>query len=358
LRRNEALDCRERVFAALAHREPDKVPKGELEIVSEMVSGLLGGEPTDRFEGLRACVEMLKMDLVNTYTAWPKPKLVGVDSEGRAIEEDILGIRTVHGDVTDSSIPPITEPEQMWTFEFPEAEVFDTSWTARWAGETDYFISGQTGGPFGTLEMLLGWENAMIFSKTDLPAVKDLARRAGRLFAEIGRKSAESGADMVVVAEDIAFNTGTFFSPDTLREVVFPALKEEVQEIKKSGVPVMMHSDGNLNDVMEDIIDCGFDALQSLQPSAGMDIAEIKRKYGDKLCLMGNLDLNWLMPFGTTEDVRKAVRSLIRTAAPGGGFILSTCNVLTRDIPVENAIAMYDEAERFGVYPIEDRDER
>jgi len=351
------LDCRERVFTAIEHREPDKVPKGELEIVPEMVRRLLGGRVEDRFEGLRACVEMLHMDIVNTYTGWPKPEQVGVDEEGRVIEEDIFGVRSVHGDITDANTPPITEPEQMWTFEFPEADVFDTSWTARWAKETEYFISGQTGGPFGTLEMLLGWENAMIFSKTDLPAMKDLARRAARLFAEIGRKSAESGADMVVVAEDIAFNTGTFFSPDTLREVVFPALKEEVREIKKSGVPVMMHSDGNLNGVMDDIVDCGFDALQSLQPSAGMDIAEIKRKYGDKLCLMGNLDLNWLMPYGTPEDVRNAVREVIRAAAPGGGFILSTCNVLTRDIPAENAIAMYDEAERFGVYPLDGAEE-
>ncbi len=333
------------------------MPKGELEIVNEMVGKLLGSEPTDRFEGLRACVEMLHMDLVNTYTAWPKPKQVGFDAEGRLIEEDVLGIRTVRSGVTEVSTPPITEPEQMWTFEFPKAEVFDTSWTARWANETEYFISGQTGGPFGTLEMLLGWENAMVFSKTDPSAVKDLARRAGELFAEIGRMSAEAGADMVTVAEDLAFNTGTFFSPETLREMIFPVIKEEVREIKKSGVPVMMHSDGDLNKVMEDIIDCGFDVLQSLQPSAGMDITEIKRKYGDKLCLLGNLDLNWLMPFGTVEDVREAVRSLIRTAAPGGGFILSTCNVLTRDIPVENAIAMYDEAERFGVYPINQDEE-
>lgn len=111
-------------------------------------------------------------------------------------------------------------------------------------------------------------------------------------------------------------------------------------------MPVFLHSDGNLNSVMDNIVECGFDGIQSIQPSAGMDIAQIKEKYGEKLCLWGNIDLDHVMCFGTTEEVKADVRRTIDTAKPGGGFILSTCNTMVDIIPVENIIAMMEEAEK------------
>jgi uroporphyrinogen decarboxylase len=346
------LNHRDRVYAALDRQEPDKVPKGELGIAPDLVSRLLGSPPDDPRAGLRRCLELLHMDVVNTGLAGPPAREVGRDPEGRTIYEDQWGLRSVHEEASVRWDPAITDAQDAWSYEVPTPDMYDSADTAWWTKETDYFVFGQTGGCHDSLLALFGWENAMIYSQTDLPVVKDLARRIGSLHAELGRMAAEAGANLVLVGDDIAFNSGTFFSPDALREIVFPVLKDVVREIKKSGVPVMFHADGNLNAVMEDIVDCGFDALQSLQPSAGMDIAKIKANYGDKLCLMGNMDLDWVMPRGTTDQVREAVRSVIRAAAPGGGLILSTCNILTRDIPAENALAMYDEAERFGRYPI------
>ena len=98
---------------------------------------------------------------------------------------------------------------------------------------------------------------------------------------------------------------------------------------------------------MDDIVGCGFDGLQSLQPTANMDLAELKEKYGHKLCLMGNIDINEILPFSDEETVRRNVRETIEIGSRGSGYILSTCNILTRDIPLQNALAMYDEAEKF-----------
>jgi len=149
----------------------------------------------------------------------------------------------------------------------------------------------------------------------------------------------------------MAFKTGTIMSPVSLKELIFPAMKREVKEIKKlTGLPVFLHSDGNLNEIMDDIIDMGFDGVQSLQPSAGMNIEEIKNKYGDKLCLWGNVDLNYLLPFGKPEEIEEKVKWLIKVAGENGGYILSTCNILTKEIPVENAIAMYETGEKYGKY--------
>ena len=119
-----------------------------------------------------------------------------------------------------------------------------------------------------------------------------------------------------------------------------------------SAISLCNSLDGDLNSVMEDIVACGYDGLQSLQPSANMDIADIKARYGDRLCLMGNIGINYVLPFGTPQEVKQVVRETIEVAAPGGGFILSTCNTLIRAIPPENALAMYRAADEYGVYPI------
>ena len=121
-----------------------------------------------------------------------------------------------------------------------------------------------------------------------------------------------------------------------------------IEEIKRyRDVPVFLHSDGNLNCILESIVGCGFDGLQSLQPSAGMDIGTIKNRFGGELCLMGNIDVDHLLPFGTEEQVRVNVLDTIRQAAPGGGYILSSCNVLTSAIPSVNTLAMYEAAEDY-----------
>ena len=127
------------------------------------------------------------------------------------------------------------------------------------------------------------------------------------------------------------------FTENYLADVKKPmsALEKEVYIRNELG-----NSDGYLHDVLQDIVDCGFDAIQSLQPSAGLDIGRVKKEFGDKLCLIGNVDLNYLLPFGTPDEVTAEVKKLAETAGPEG-FILSTCNILTDAVKVENAKAMY-----------------
>ncbi|MBS7634071.1 hypothetical protein KEJ34_01015 [Candidatus Bathyarchaeota archaeon] len=110
------------------------------------------------------------------------------------------------------------------------------------------------------------------------------------------------------------------------------------------GLPAVLHSDGNVTPLMEDIVKMGFDGLQSLQPNA--DIVAVKRAWGDRICLMGNLDLDYLLTLGTPREVEAEVKKLISSVAPGGGFILSTTNVLTRYVPPENALTIYLTAEK------------
>ena len=166
------------------------------------------------------------------------------------------------------------------------------------------------------------------------------------------KKAIACGAHGILVSDDMAYNTGTLLSPAMLRKLFFPALKTLAARIKAEGALVFLHCDGNITEILQDIVDCGFDGLHALQPSAGMSLQAVKQDYGDRLCLMGNIDLDYTLPFGSPEEVRQAVKKAIESAAPGGGYILSTCNILTQDIPAINALAMYEAAEEYGRYPI------
>lgn len=142
-----------------------------------------------------------------------------------------------------------------------------------------------------------------------------------------------------------------FLSPDLFREILFPYLKEEVRAIKNfRDVPVLFHSDGNINLLLDDLVRLRIDGIHPLEKHAGVDIVAVKKKYGDYICLMGNVDTSYTLPHGTPQEVEEEVKKLIEAVAPGGGFILRASNLLTSDIPQVNVLAMYYAAEKYGVY--------
>lgn len=131
-----------------------------------------------------------------------------------------------------------------------------------------------------------------------------------------------------------------------MEQNVYPFWNQAVKEIKAyKNVPVFLHSDGNVNAVLEKVTEAGFDGIQSLQPSAGMDIGEVKKRYGNRLCLWGNIDLDYIMCRASPDEVRASVKETIKKAGADGGYILSTCNTLISSIPQENIYAMIEAAE-------------
>ena len=155
----------------------------------------------------------------------------------------------------------------------------------------------------------------------------------------------------VVVSDDIAHGTGLLVAPSFLRENLFPWYRELCARCHARELPVVFHSDGKLDQVMQDLVDCGFDALHPIEAQA-MDIRAVKRAWGDRLCLLGNIDLAYPLTLGSPEDVRAAVRALIRDCGPGGGLGVGSGNSVPEYVPFANWTAMREATLEFGRYPI------
>jgi uroporphyrinogen decarboxylase len=105
-------------------------------------------------------------------------------------------------------------------------------------------------------------------------------------------------------------------------------------------------------EVLPDVIECGFAAIQPVEPKA-MDILEVKRRYGHHLCLIGNVDLGGCLTRGTPAEVETEVRRLLREVAPGGGYMVGSSNSITSYVPLDNYRALLTATRRWGSYPIQ-----
>jgi len=146
---------------------------------------------------------------------------------------------------------------------------------------------------------------------------------------------ADAGADFVLLVDDVAYNAGPFISPPQFAELITPYLRREVQHIASRGVIPMVHSDGDLTSVLDEYLSLGAACLHSIDPMAGMDIAEVKRRTHGRMALMGNVQCD-LLQNGPREAIRRSVLYCLENAAPGGGLIFSTSNTIFPGMPLEN----------------------
>jgi len=154
------------------------------------------------------------------------------------------------------------------------------------------------------------------------------------------------------IGDDIAYKGTTMFSPAFLREWFIPCLRRVCEPLNAAGVKVIFHSDGNINSIIDDLIEAGVDGINPIEPLAGMDIGELKKRYGRRLVLVGNVDCSQVLPLGTRADVIKAVRECIRAASPGGGHFIGSSSEIVPSTPLQNVLTFYRACREFGRYPI------
>jgi uroporphyrinogen decarboxylase len=140
-------------------------------------------------------------------------------------------------------------------------------------------------------------------------------------------------------------------SPEHFRQLLCPSLHRVIRGFKEQGLFVIKHTDGNLWSIIDMIVDSGIDCLDPIDPLAGMDLAEVKAKYGHRIALKGNVDCAKTLTFGSVEDVVAETKEVLRKGAPGGGFILSSSNSIHSAVKPENYLAMLRTLQEYGQYP-------
>jgi uroporphyrinogen decarboxylase len=187
----------------------------------------------------------------------------------------------------------------------------------------------------------------------DCPAlVEGLVKMSVDVNLEMAKEVAKRGADFVFTGDDYCSTRQPFMSPDMFRKFFNPGLKRVIGGFKDLGLYVIKHTDGNIWSLADMIVDSGIDCLDPIDPVAGMDIGEVKKKYGHRVALKGNVDCATTLTFGSISDVIAETKECIRKAAPGGGFILSSGNTVHSSVKPENYLAMLHTLKMYGRYPI------
>jgi uroporphyrinogen decarboxylase len=205
---------------------------------------------------------------------------------------------------------------------------------------------------FSLPRYLMGMEDLLMSIALQPDLVQALVDLSVDVNLKMAKEVAARGVKIVYTGDDYAGTSGPLMSPRHFRQLFYPGLKRVMGGFKELGLLVIKHCDGNLWPILDMMIDSGFDCLDPIDPIAGMDIAEVKAQYGDRVAIKGNVDCAQTLTFGTVEEVIEETKDALRKGMPGGGFILSSSNSIHSSVKPENYRAMLQTWERYRAYPM------
>jgi len=409
------MDGKARVHAALAHKEADRVPLYEGAFSSSIASQILGREvfiPSNGgssfrhfllahqagIEDAREAAVTSARDGVELYSR------LGIDMIRVRITDFLAPVDFGYGNygsnaLFDGEIKTLSSnrwriegPEGMWSEHIFEADtdammcvdhailhdeedgfrryvdVLERTSTAiheraqaGLAGVRAAVVAGQEQGVF-----ILGWGDVaypgsspwltefLISMRTNPELVARYMEVTTEGALAFVRAQIEAGVDGILGGNDWCFKTGPMFSLDDFRKFFVPHLHRIVQECHAHGVPYIKHLDGNTSVLLDALVnEVGIDGYHGIEPPAGMDIIQLKERYGSRITLLGNLDCGEILSNGTPDQIKAEARRILRHVSPGGGHIFGSSNSIHDAVPLENLHAMLDAAHTYGAYPIE-----
>jgi uroporphyrinogen decarboxylase len=181
-------------------------------------------------------------------------------------------------------------------------------------------------------------------------AKDEAQRKVDKQLAWAERLAKHGGLDGFALCDDYCFNDNPFLSPDMFAEIITPYLTQVIAGERELGFYCIKHTDGNVMPILDQLVGANPHAIHSLDPQGGVDIAEVKRRYGDKVCLIGNVNCG-LLTSGTEEEVVESARYCIKHGMPGGGYIFSTSNCAFTGLPLERYELMWRVWHEEAIYP-------
>ena len=344
----------ERYMIALNCEEPDRIPLGDWHVDALPKENYMGKKIITLEDQIEFWLTA-GFDYITSSSGILEPVRA---PEGMTIKGD--AVNTAYGDGVAREWARehdgvITDWETFDTYKWPSADDFDLS---KWDAFDHLLPPGMKailllGKIYTTVWMFMGAETFFNALKSDEALVGTIFEKIGEIQYETFLRVIEHPCiGAVLNPDDIAHNTGLLIHPKFLRKYVFPWYKRMGDVCRDKGIGFVFHSDGDCSDAMDDLIDCRFHGFNPIQPNS-MDIETVKKKWGNQLCLIGNLNLDSTLTLGTPEDVRAEVYERIRTIGPGGGFMVASSNSITDYVPFDNMKAMIDATFEFGRYPIQ-----
>ncbi|MCC6443264.1 MAG: hypothetical protein IT210_07385 [Armatimonadetes bacterium] len=351
------MNSRERVLAAVGHRQPDRTPysfaampelyerlKNDLLLDDAGMQRMLGGDlaGVGPSPGRQA-----------SQTAYADPT-IEVTPEGYF--RDIWGVdfRAVTNsvgtyiDLTRNPLRDYDTPESLEDYAYwPSPDLWDYSGLYRQCLEqSERAAIGHSRGFFEISWFLRGMDNFLSDLLSDPAMACGVMDRVLDYLMERMRRVLEAAGGYLPLFEindDVGSQKGLLVGPDLWRRTIKPRLKEQVALCKRYGARVQYHSCGSVREILPDLIEIGIDILNPVQPlAAGMDPFALKREFGRDIAFHGGIDEQELLPRARAAQVRDHVRRYVEAVGRDGGLIAAPCHVLQPDTPTENVVALYE----------------
>ncbi len=238
---------------------------------------------------------------------------------------------------------PAYWPEGDAAFDYPMFEAL-----SRLVPEGMKIIGGASGGPFEHASFLMGLEPLSMAMYDNPEFVQRFFERIGTTLVEIASRLVKlEKIGIYRFGDDLGYKTATMLSPAQLRKYVFPWSKKVVAAVHQGGKPFLLHSCGQLEKVMDDLIDdVKIDAKHSFEDVI-MPVTEVKRRWGDRVAILGGIDVDFLCRHSPAEIMERTKRTM-EICSKGGGYALGTGNTVANYVPVDNYLAMIRAAAEFN----------
>jgi len=198
-------------------------------------------------------------------------------------------------------------------------------------------------------EFVLGFENSMVMSMTESDFIGEMLSKSADYYSKLIQCAVREGIDVLFLADDFAYNKGLFMEPSRFELLWRPHFERLVAPARNANIPIIFHSDGKIDNAVEMLLDMDINCLNPMDPS-GVDYRDYKKRYGHRVTLWGNIDIQWPLATGTPEDVEKDVKAHMDILKPGGRWIAGSSHSIVNYIPHENFVTMINAFHKYGKY--------
>jgi hypothetical protein len=206
-------------------------------------------------------------------------------------------------------------------------------------------------GIFGYTWECMGFERFVVAVRKERGFIDRMITFYTDLYCMMIEAMADAGLPGVIYGDDLAYRSGPMLNPRQFESLYGESFRRITDTAHRVGMKIVIHSCGNVYKLLDWFVDCGFDGVHALEPTAGVELAKAREMVGSRLCLLGNMDVTHILVDASREEVFEAVRQSIDDAGRGGGYIVAPTNS-HHGMSVQRLLWMREAVEEFGHYPL------